>query len=186
MEAAFAWIQQLWTFLVSLVPHLIIVRSTHGGVKYVRGKQIVELKPGIRWYWPIVTETETQPSIMQSLHLTHQILTTADGKTVYVAGLLMYEVVDMVAYCTKLWDADQTIDDISAGALREVVAGKTLEALLTNNRGTVDNALTREAGKLLGPFGTKVHRLLLTDLAPCRVVALIHQTQPNAMPVMVP
>ena len=73
MEAAFAWVQQLWTFLVSLVPHLVVVRSMHGGVKYVHGHQPIALKPGLRWFWPIVTEVEVVPTLSQPLRLTHQV-----------------------------------------------------------------------------------------------------------------
>lgn len=176
MEAAFLWVQQVWTFLVSLVPHVTVVPLTHGGVKYVRGRHVRELKAGLNWYWPITTPIETHPIVRQPLRITYQVLRTSDGQTVYVSGLMLYRVTDVVKFCTELWDADTTIDDLCSAAFREVVTSRTLQQLQDNERKTTDNALTRECQKLVGGFGVELEYVRFADFAPCRVLALVHQS----------
>jgi hypothetical protein len=37
---------------------ILIIRATHGGVKWVRGKRIKALGPGLHIWWPLTTEVE--------------------------------------------------------------------------------------------------------------------------------
>ena len=39
METAFAWLNQLVQTFYRFLPHILIVRATHGGVKWVRGRK---------------------------------------------------------------------------------------------------------------------------------------------------
>ena len=46
MESAFAWLNQLMEAFYRLFPRIIVVRATHGGVKWVRGKHVKPIATG--------------------------------------------------------------------------------------------------------------------------------------------
>ena len=78
MESALGWLQSIFDTILKLFPRLLIVGATHGGVKFVRGSKVVELKPGLHLYWPIVTEIETYCVVRQVIDLPTYTLTTKD------------------------------------------------------------------------------------------------------------
>ncbi len=90
MESAFAWLSQLIETLYKFVPHILIIRATHGGVKWVRGKRIRLLSPGLHFYWPLTTEVEVVVTARQTLAIPDQVMATKDGKKVVVKTLVVY------------------------------------------------------------------------------------------------
>ena len=91
MESAFAWLNQLIETFYRFFPHILIVRATHGGVKWVRGKNIKPLSPGLHIYWPLTTEVEVLVTARQTLAIPDQVLATKDGKKVVVKTLVVYK-----------------------------------------------------------------------------------------------
>ena len=118
---ALTWLSEIIQWLGEFIPRWIIIRTTHGGVKFVRGKRVVVLYPGIRWYWPIVTELITYPTARQTTPLRAQTLTTIDGKVVAVGGMIVYEIEDIEKLLAHSYDADQTIEDLALTAISAVV-----------------------------------------------------------------
>jgi hypothetical protein len=47
VEQVFGWIGQIFQTLLKLLPWLVIVPATHGGVAFVHGHRIKEWKPGL-------------------------------------------------------------------------------------------------------------------------------------------
>lgn len=171
MEAAFAWIGKLADFVGSLLPRLLIVKSTHRGVKYVFGSQLVALDPGVHVYWPIVTEIEVCAVVRQVLNLKSQILETKDGHTVVAGGLVVYEINDAQTFLADNENSFETIDDVATAAIRKVVISSTLDEL-REGRAKLDNRLSRETQKLLRVFGVSVEYARLTDFARVRAYHL--------------
>ena len=68
------WINDIISSLLSFIPRPIIVRATHGGVKWPWGKTAKEMCPGFHWYWPFSTEFEVIPIARQTLNLKTQAL----------------------------------------------------------------------------------------------------------------
>ena len=121
MDGALAWIGHIVEWLGKLIPRLVIVRSTHGGVKFKRGKYAIPIKPGVCAYWPIVTEVDILPVARQTHNLPSQSLTTRDGKTIVVSGVVVYEIRDVVSALAKNWDISDTINDITMCAITQVI-----------------------------------------------------------------
>jgi regulator of protease activity HflC (stomatin/prohibitin superfamily) len=122
METALGWLGDVFRFLLSLVPRLLIVRATHRAVKFARGKHARVLLPGLHFYWPLVTEVEIVPVIRQTVDLVPQYLTTADGAPVAVSGIVVYEVDDVLRLLTECFDYDAMIRSFSLAAIKRVVA----------------------------------------------------------------
>jgi regulator of protease activity HflC (stomatin/prohibitin superfamily) len=164
MESALAWIGQIADWCGQFIPRWQIVPATHKGLKFVRGSEMKPLDPGIHFWWPATTILQMYPSARQTLDLRTQTLMTTDGKVVAVGGMVTYRVEDIQALLGKTWDADQTIKDICAGVISEVVRECSWADIQTP-------AFTKELRHLmrlrLKPFGVRVMRATLTDLAPC-------------------
>jgi len=191
METAFGWLGDVFRFLLSLVPRIEIVRATHAGVKFKRGRDVVYLGPdngiafpiikwvlcfpvpwlrrtGLHFYWPLVTEVEVVPIKRQTKDLDPQYLTTADNRIVGVCGILVYEVDDVVKLLTECYDYDETIRDHAVAAIKQVVCEYDAEFLQNSE---VDEELTKQLREMLEQFGVATIKVTLSNFARCRVHA---------------
>lgn len=174
MEALLQHLGQVVQWLLAWVPHYIVVRKTHGGVKFVGGAKLVELRPGIRWYWPLMTHYECEPVTRQTFNLPNQVLETADGVQVLVSGVVRYRISDPVLAFGDAWDFNEILRDVSMSAVVSVVAGKDHVALRT---GLVDQSLhkelTRQVRRELRSYGVSVQKAYLSDFARCLVIRTV-------------
>jgi len=175
MESAFAWLNQLIEAFYRLFPRVLIVRATHGGVKWVRGKKIKPLLPGLHLYWPLVTEVEIVVTARQTLAIPDQVLATRDDKGIVVKTLVVYRIPDPVRAIGKMnWDVDTTINDMTQAAVVRVIATHTYDEIMHGMADeTLTTTLTREVRKELRQFGVHVTRCKLVDFAKCRVYKLM-------------
>jgi regulator of protease activity HflC (stomatin/prohibitin superfamily) len=175
MESAFAWLSQLIETLYKFIPHIVIVRATHGGVKWVRGKHIKPLMPGLHWYWPLTTEIEVIVTARQTLAIPDQVLATKDGKKVVVKTLVVYKIRDVVHAIGRVnWDVDTTINDLTQSAVVRVIATHTYDEIMHGVADeTMTTTLTREVRKELRQFGVHIVRCKLVDFAECKVLKLL-------------
>lgn len=162
METALGWLGDIFRFLLSLIPRIIIVRATEGGVKFVHGWKIVVLKPGLHLYWPLVTEVDVVQVKRQTVDLVPQCLTTLDGICISVSGILIYEITDVKKLLTECMDYDKTIQDHCLAAIKYVVCRNTFKFLQTSQIET-DKMLTAQLRHMLRRFGVKTIRITLGD-----------------------
>lgn len=180
MELALGWIGEIFRALLLFVPRLLIVKATHGGVKFVRGRKIVPIQPGLHIYWPLVTECVSVPVMRQTTNLAPQVLITADSQVIGVSGILVYEVEDASKLLTACWDYDETIRDHCLAAIKQVVTANALNFLIHNTHDT-DHMLTRQLRRMLKRFGVRVIRVTLSDIAPCWVITGLAGTEQQAV-----
>lgn len=165
MEAALAWIGYIVEWLGLFIPRLVIVRSTHAGVRFRYGKQATAIKPGLCVYWPIVTEVEVIAVARQTLNLPSQSLTTKDGHRVVVGGMVVYSITDVVASMAKAWDVADAIKDVSMSAITKVITKMEYADILGDITGDVQAAITKETRRTLKSFGVRVYRTAITDFS---------------------
>ena len=170
METAFAWLGEIMNWIGKWFPRLLIVRSTHAGVRFRHGKQPRPLLPGLRVYWPLVTEVDVIPTARQTHNLPTQALTTSDGKKVVVSGVVVYRIKDIVATMARNWDVSDTLNDISMVAITKIITTHTLEYLLQHLTDEVQEKLTRETRKKLRMYGVSVFWTAFTDFSECIVI----------------
>jgi regulator of protease activity HflC (stomatin/prohibitin superfamily) len=161
---------QLFETFLSVFPRLIVVEKTHGGVRFRRGKKVLELKPGIHWYWPLVTEVVTLPVVRQPIDLYPQVITLQNGSVV-VSGTIVYEIRDSVAALAETHDIDDLIQNVGRVALfKQLTGSKWSDTMSDHSNGELRRNLTTEARKQLKKYGVHVFEMSLTDFAKCVVI----------------
>lgn len=174
MESAFAWLSQIVNAILDFIPRRVIVRATHGGVKWKWRGEPKELKPGVRWYWPLLSDIELIVVARQTVNTRTQALITKDGKTVAVGGVVIYSISDVVQAIGKLnFDPIDTAGDISQAAIVQVISSMTFEEIMGGVSTTVEESLTHKCRKALRQYGIYVHRAALTDFSPSRAINLL-------------
>lgn len=173
MEGALGWIGDLIELFISFIPHLGLCRANHGGVKYVHGKKVVVIRPGLFWYWPIVTEHELTPTARQTLNPESQTLTTKDNKTVLLSAVVIYSIDDVKKAIVDTYDIEETMADIALHAAMVVVDGRTFTELRNELTDQVCKELTRQCRKDLKPFGIRVEKAYLSDFAKTEVYRIV-------------
>lgn len=172
MAEAFGWLGRIFEFLIDLFPRLAICRANHAGVKFKHGKTVKEIQPGLFWYWPLVSEITLIPTARQTLNLPAQKLTTKDGVTVSVEGVVVYHVRNVKQALVDTWDHDDTISDVALKALVRCVCARKFEAFVPQLvEGEIEKELTAACHDELKPFGVRVAQFFVSDYTRCTVFA---------------
>ena len=156
-----------------LFPRIRLIDKQSGGVKFKTRGRVKILKPGLYFYWPILTELRAYPIVRQVLNLPYQTLMTSDLKSIVVAGVIVYEINDLEKYGVENYDVLESITEMGCTAIRSVIVTKTLAEIQQNNRNTIDNALTKSAKQQLEIFGLNVHYARLTDFSIAKILNLV-------------
>lgn len=183
MDTAFSWIGQIMEWLGKWIPQIQLVRSTHGGVKFIRGWKIKEMKPGLHVYWPITTEVAILPTARQTHNLVTQVMMTKDRQQVVAGGVVVYTITNVVDALSENWDVSDTISDITMTAIVAVLTTWTLEELISKITTDLEKELTTATRDRLKQYGVKVHKCALTDFSTCRVLKLLQDGGAMPLPV---
>jgi len=178
----FSWLSDIFNGILKFVPRPIIVRATHGGVKWIFGKWVKKLDPGWHWIWPLTTDWEIIVTARQTNNLPNQALVTKDKKQIVAGALVVFSVKDVVrAIGERNWDAAATVNDISAAAVVSVITKWDLDDLLQELTGRVEEEVTKVCRRRLRKYGIYVYRTCFTDFAPCRIFKIMGAEKPPAM-----
>jgi len=165
---ALDWLGYLIEWIGKLFPRVALIRATQGGVKFKWGRKVVEVKPGITIYWPIVTELVTVPTVRQSFNVVTQSLQTKDGVPVAAGVVLIYYVADVLISLSKTHNVEEVVSDVAQTSLYEFVSKRTLDEIQRDEHG-----LTRIAQRKLRKYGIRVKQVGFTDFTQCRAINLI-------------
>jgi regulator of protease activity HflC (stomatin/prohibitin superfamily) len=165
----FDWVGAFFDHLIACIPRFIKIRRTHRGIKWAMCGPPKELKPGIRFVWPLFDEFDVMVVARQTDDLPPQSLTLSDGTSVAVVGLVIYSVDDVVAaYGEKNWDITSTVKDLSMSAIAEVVS-KLEKADLKDLR-KINYRITRRVRTWTAEYGVKVERCRLVEVSVARTI----------------
>ncbi len=168
IESALGWIGEVARFVGSLFPRLLVVQASHRAIKYVHGKTVRELGPGLHIYWPLVTPVETCAVVRQVLNMPTQLLETRDGEPVAVGGVVEYEVTDAVKFLAECENGYEAIATVAMAGIRKVVTSTQYEGVAETGR--LDRQLASAVRSSLRPYGVRVLSARLSDLARVRPV----------------
>lgn len=170
----FDWLSDIINSLLSLIPRPIIVRATHGGVKWTLGNRVKELKPGYHCYWPLIEELDRIVTARQTYKIPKpQAVTTIDDVTVAVCALVVYSINDIIKAIGRMnWDVDTTLSDILESAVLKII-NKYPYHYLRSNLELVENELTEIVKKELLKYGVLVQQARFTDFAKTEVKMLL-------------
>lgn len=167
MAEVFGWLRDLFGFMARCIPHLGLVRATHCGVKFRRGKQVKVLEPGLFFWWPLVTEIELIPAARQTINLPPQVLVTRDGRSVVIGAMVVFRVVNARKALASTYDFAGTIHDEVMAAITTSITQRRLSDLLEDFPEVLPSQLTHCASEALGEYGVEIIHCTLTDLSPC-------------------
>lgn len=173
MEGALSWIGDLIELFISFIPHLGLCRANHGGVKFIHGKKVTVIKPGLFWHWPIVTEIELIPVARQTMNLESQTLTTSDDRIVTVSSVVIYRVEDVRKALVDSWDMEDTISDVALKSNVDAIVNRTFAKVKKELTGQVEKDIVRSCRKALKPYGIRVDSAFLTDFAETEVYRIV-------------
>lgn len=177
METALGWIGQLAEWLAAWIPRIVHVDARCRGVRFVRGKDPTLVKPGITFYWPVMTNLLVWPVITQTLKLRSQSLRTCDHSSVELEILVTYRINDLVALFGELHDPESGIADLCLGAARQIVCCSTLEELERDAKKT-DEGLEKEIQKQVRSLGIDIRKARFVSLVPVRPMKHFGLPQP--------
>jgi regulator of protease activity HflC (stomatin/prohibitin superfamily) len=174
---AFEWVSALIEWFGKWFPNYKIVTATEGAIKFKGGKTAIALGPGVHWYWPARSEFVVLPRARQADDLRSQTFVTTDDKIVVAGGMVIYEVVDMFKYAANTYDGGMTVKEIVITSIHDVCCKMSWEELKQGQRkSTLDTKLKNAAQDMLDDYGVRILKVMLTDLAPGRVLKLIQST----------
>ena len=171
MEHVFGWIGQIFQTLLRLFPWLVIVPATSAGVAFVRGHRVKEWKPGLHWYWPLVTTYKIIATVRQTQRIQSKVAMTKDLKTVTAGALVTYYIDDVISALAKVADLPSDIMERSQAAIFAELSERTLAEIQSDRLG-FNAQLTARVGGVLNGYGIQVIQAQLTEFAPCRAFAI--------------
>lgn len=180
MESALAWIGAIADWVGRWIPRMTIIIPSLGAVKYTgrfwgpEDMRITAHGPGLLVYWPLVSVLDLYPTVRQTDDLKSQTISTADGKTIAVSGLITYEVYDLLKLLPTTFEPAKLISEITLTAIHECLSKLAWEDLqIEQQRSTLETKLKNAAKRQLDDYGVKVIKVQLTDMAPCRVLKVL-------------
>jgi hypothetical protein len=175
--AAFEWIGLIAQWIGAFIPRWVILDSTAGAIKYVKGRPKFCAPGKVHFYWPLTTLFEMYPMVRQTDRLESQTIESTDGKAFIIAGTITYMVTDLMALLTTTHNATTNTRELAASAVHDVCCEYTWDELQTRQRkGVLKTELKNEAQKQLADYGIKVLKLQITSMARARVYKISQST----------
>lgn len=157
-------------WLGKLIPWKIVDYDQIGVVLRL-GKYSHTVEPGLRWKIPLIDEMRLVTSTLDTNLLAKQTLTTKDGVTVALRGIISYSVVDAKKYILDCNEADSVLNDSGVAALAEMVPKFTADEVLSSQAFLF--ALRKRVRRRSAKFGIYVRSFGLADRVKLRAYRLI-------------
>ena len=165
-ERVFDFIASFWNVLRPWV----VIDDYEGGVILRLGRYHRELKPGLHWKLPLADVSVTTSTAITTMALRPQTLTTRDDLTIVISAIVKYHIEDVRAYLLDIWDSADVLNDVTLGAIKEIVALVDYRDLQRKEiEDDVLNTVQDEAKR----FGVHVHKVTFSDLGKVRSIRLI-------------
>jgi hypothetical protein len=123
------FVQYLSEMLKSLFKWWVVVAPWQQGIRVRLGKYVTLLEPGIHVKLPIIDVVFMQAVRSRAQWITHQTLTTSDGKNVSLASGLQYEITNLLKLYETLHNPHDTIEQQVHGVIADYIFGRKLAEL---------------------------------------------------------
>jgi len=154
----------------SLIPRLGIMCATHNGIKYKYGYKVIEIPPGLYWYWPLVTEIASLAIKRRTVNVPTQTIYASCGTSISAGCVIVFEITDITKALYETWEIDETIADEAEALLAQVISEvKSIDTNIIE----LNKTLTKEMRTRLKQYGVSVKRANIRDYAPSKVYRVI-------------
>ncbi|MBY0363200.1 MAG: SPFH/Band 7/PHB domain protein [Phreatobacter sp.] len=130
------------------------------------GRYVRTLHPGLKLIVPFVDRIGHKVNVMeQMLDVPSQEVITKDNAKVTVDGVLFFQVLDAARSSYEITRLELSLMNLAMTNIRTVMGSMDLDALLSN-RDTINESLLRVVDQAASPWGIKVNRIEIKDIAP--------------------
>lgn len=149
---------------------VLVVSDFEGGVILRLGRFHREIRPGLHWKYPLLENAIVTSTVITTMALRPQTLTTRDDQSVVLSAIVKYHIADVRAYLLDIWDSADVINDLTLGAIRQIIATIDYKDLPESliEEAVLDN-IRDEATK----YGVEIHKVTFSDLGKVRSLRLI-------------
>lgn len=147
-----------------------VVACYESGVVLRFGRHHRTLGAGFHWVWPLgIEHVFTANIVTNTTNLGVQSLTTKDGHSISISGLLTWKIIDAPKFLLEVEGGGEAIADLTFGAVADLVQSHTWEQVSEPEfPARVATKLRRRAGR----YGIEIERLQFSDLTRCRSLRL--------------
>ena len=132
------------------------------------GKFSKLLRPGIHWLVPIAERVGQRVNMMeQVLDIPSQDVITKDNAMVRVDGVVFFEIQDAYAASYQIHDLYSGLLNLVMTNVRTVIGSMEIDELLSQ-RDVINQRLLAVVDEATVPWGTKITRVEIKDIAPPR------------------
>ncbi|MCA0317579.1 MAG: SPFH/Band 7/PHB domain protein [Proteobacteria bacterium] len=130
------------------------------------GRYVRTLPPGLSLIVPFIDRIGHKVNVMeQMLDVPSQEVITKDNAKVTVDGVVFFQVLDPARASYEITRLDQSLMNLAMTNIRTVMGSMDLDALLSN-RDQINESLLRVVDHAASPWGVKVNRIEIKDIAP--------------------
>lgn len=126
--------------------------------------------PGWHWKLPVIERYEDHTTCATTLRLEPQSLTTKDDVNIVVSAIIKYQLKDVGAYVSQIFDQKDVLADTTMGAIAEAVMAGEYRTLLEN---PIAAAVQTKVRRAVSRYGFDVISITLTDFGRLRSIRLI-------------
>jgi regulator of protease activity HflC (stomatin/prohibitin superfamily) len=149
---------------------LLVVSDYEGGVVLRFGRYNREITPGLNWKIPLADNAIITSTVTTTMALRPQTLTTKDDLTIVLSAIVKYHISDVRAYLLDIWDSADVLNDLTLGAIREIVASVNYEDLRGH---LIEEEVLKTIKDEASRYGVDIHKVTFSDLGKVRSLRLI-------------
>lgn len=153
----------------------VVINDFEGAVVLRFGRYFRELTPGLHWKLPVADTTIIASTVITTMALRPQTLTTSDDLTVVISAIVKYRITDVRAYLLDIWDSADVLNDLTLGAIKEMVTSVNYSDL--QKHGVEDQVLAAIQSEA-DEYGVHIYKVTFADFGKVRSLRLITNDVP--------
>jgi regulator of protease activity HflC (stomatin/prohibitin superfamily) len=153
-------------FLFDAIPRVEIICADEMAVRFMFGKRVQVLSPGVYVYVPLISKIEKATVTLRSLGMKKQSLSSKDGQSLMIEAACFYEIRDIKKAIVENHDIRDIIEDIVMSEIRTKVVSVSFSELQGSVK-QIEEDVCRYSREYLKSKGVIVSTVRLLDIAKC-------------------